>query len=57
MARLQRPGIPRFSPGPALRGMAERTVEAAPLYAGVVSRDIHQVIPAADAVRGLAPNR
>lgn len=57
MARLQRPGIPVFSPGPALRGMHERTVEAAPLYAGVVARDIHHVIPAADAVRGLVPDR
>jgi NAD(P)H-dependent flavin oxidoreductase YrpB (nitropropane dioxygenase family) len=54
-ARLQRPAVPVFSPGPALRGMPERTVESTPLYAGVVSRDLDQVVPAGDAVRELTP--
>jgi NAD(P)H-dependent flavin oxidoreductase YrpB (nitropropane dioxygenase family) len=54
-ARLQRPTIPLFSPGAALRGMPERTVDSTPLYAGVVSRDIEQIVPAGDAVGELTP--
>ena len=54
MARLQHPALPVFSPGPALRGMPSRTVDTTALYGGVVARDIHRVIPAADAVRDLA---
>jgi NAD(P)H-dependent flavin oxidoreductase YrpB (nitropropane dioxygenase family) len=54
LARIQRPGVPLLSPGPALRGMPDRVVEATPLYAGVVARDITQIVPAADAVRALA---
>jgi hypothetical protein len=35
--------------------MPERTVDSTPLYAGVVSRDIEQIVPAGDAVGELTP--
>lgn len=53
IARLQHPNIPMFSPGPALRDMPARTVEATALYGGMVARDLHRVVPAAGAVREL----
>jgi NAD(P)H-dependent flavin oxidoreductase YrpB (nitropropane dioxygenase family) len=54
MARLQRPRMPVFSPGPALRGMPARTVDTTALYGGAVARDIHRIVSAAEAVRELA---
>lgn len=51
----QRVGIPFYGPAAPLAGMDERLVEAAPLYAGRCARGITTVIPAADAVRELAP--
>lgn len=53
-ARAQRPWLPLLSPGPALRGMPDRVVEATPLYAGVVARECTSIVPAAEAVRALA---
>lgn len=58
MTTLQHPRVPFFGPGPALRGMPERVVDAAALYAGEGAGEIRSVVPAAVAVRqlaGLAP--
>jgi nitronate monooxygenase len=55
LVRLQRPGIPVLSPGPALRDMPAHSIEAAALYAGVVAREIDHVVTAADAVREIVP--
>lgn len=54
MTVAQRPGLPLFGPGAALRGMPERVVDATPLYAGEGARMIRAIVPAATAVRGLA---
>ena len=54
--RLQRVGVPLFSPAVVLEGMDERLLDVAPLYAGVCARDINQVVPAAEAVRALDPS-
>lgn len=54
LARAQRPWLPLLSPGPALRGMPDRVVDATPLYAGVVARELTAIVPAAAAVRELA---
>jgi nitronate monooxygenase len=51
---LQRPGIPIFSPAAPLRGMPERTVRSAALYAGETVGRIHEIVPAAEAVELLA---
>lgn len=40
--------------GPVLEGMPEHLVELTPLYAGECVRDLHSVIPAAQAVAELA---
>ncbi len=53
-ARLQHPRVPLFSPGPALAGMPDRTVEVTPLYAGESVARMHDVVPAAEAVARLA---
>lgn len=51
---LQRVGLPFFTAGPALAGMAERTVGVTPLYAGRSVERLRDVVPAADAVGALA---
>jgi nitronate monooxygenase len=53
-ARAQRRFLPIYSPAPLLAGMPDALVELTPLYAGVCARDIHAVLPAADAVAALA---
>jgi nitronate monooxygenase len=53
-ARVQHPLLPLLSPGPPLAGMPDRTVDTCPLYAGECVREIHTVIPAAQAVQELA---
>jgi NAD(P)H-dependent flavin oxidoreductase YrpB (nitropropane dioxygenase family) len=53
--RVQRPGVPLFGPAAALEGMDDRLLEATPLYAGVVAREIRHLVPAAEAVRLLDP--
>lgn len=52
--RTQRLALPFYSPAPALAGMPDRTVDVAPLYVGQCAADIHEVIPAAQAVAQLA---
>lgn len=54
LALVQRPWLPVFSPQPPLRGMPDRFLDAAPLYAGESAQRIDQVLPAADAVAKLA---
>ena len=54
MPALQRAAVPLFGPVAPLEGMPDRVVEVAPLYAGECVREIHAVVPAADAVRELA---
>jgi hypothetical protein len=51
---LQRPGVPVFSPAAPLRGMPERSVKSAALYAGETVRRLHEIVPAAEAVELLA---
>lgn len=53
LVRLQRPGVPLFSPSPLTRAMAADT-EATPLYAGECVSRIADIRPAADIVRELA---
>jgi NAD(P)H-dependent flavin oxidoreductase YrpB (nitropropane dioxygenase family) len=55
MTRLQRVGMPLFSPAAALRGDDERLVEVTPLYAGAAVARLTDVLPAARAVRELVP--
>lgn len=55
MMRRQRVGVPLFGPAAVLAGADERLLEVAPLYAGRCARAITTVVPAADAVRELAP--
>ncbi|MDQ1650358.1 MAG: hypothetical protein QOG60_2415 [Frankiaceae bacterium] len=55
MARMQRVGVPLFSPAALLRGEADRLVEVTPLYAGAAVGRINDLMDAADAVRALAP--
>lgn len=56
VTRLQHPKLPLLSPGPVLRGMPAQLVESTALYAGVVARDIHQLVPAANVVDELTPH-
>jgi nitronate monooxygenase len=51
---VQRVGLPVFTAGPALQGMPERTLDVTPLYAGRSVERLHDVLPAAAAVRALA---
>lgn len=53
--RWQRVALPFFGPAAALQGMDERLLEVTPLYAGVCAREIHGIIPAAEAVKALDP--
>jgi NAD(P)H-dependent flavin oxidoreductase YrpB (nitropropane dioxygenase family) len=52
----QRAWLPLFGPAAPLEGMPDRLVEVTPLYAGACVREIHAVVPAATAVRDLAPS-
>ncbi|MEO6859469.1 MAG: nitronate monooxygenase [Solirubrobacteraceae bacterium] len=52
--RVQRAGVPLYSPGPALAGMPDRVVDVTPLYAGRCVEEIHTIVPAAQAVASLA---
>ncbi|HEX2086039.1 MAG TPA: nitronate monooxygenase [Solirubrobacteraceae bacterium] len=54
MPALQTPWLPLFGPAAPLEGMPDRLLEATPLYAGESVREIHEVVPAAEAVRELA---
>lgn len=54
VARTQTPAVPLYGVGPVLEGMPERLVEVTPLYAGECVRDLHTVVPAAQAVAELA---
>jgi NAD(P)H-dependent flavin oxidoreductase YrpB (nitropropane dioxygenase family) len=53
MAARQRTWLPLYSPVCARPGMSAGAVEVTPLYAGVGVRDIHQIVPAAQAVAEL----
>ena len=55
MKRMQRAGLPLFSPAALLRGEDERALEWTPLYAGAGVARLHDVVPAAEAVRRLTP--
>lgn len=55
LAALQRPALPFFSPALPLRGMPPESVDRCALYAGESAARMHEVIPAAEAVRRLAP--
>lgn len=52
---LQRPGLPLFTPAPPLAGMPTVSVDRAALYAGETTRRLHDVVPAAEALRRLVP--
>lgn len=47
--------MPLYGPASILRGMDERLVDVTPLYAGESAKRIHDVVPAAEAVRALSP--
>jgi NAD(P)H-dependent flavin oxidoreductase YrpB (nitropropane dioxygenase family) len=53
--RAQRPQSPLFSPQPPTDDGPENLLDAGPLYAGETVARIADVVPAADAVRRLAP--
>lgn len=53
--RLQRAGVPLFSPAALLRGEDPERLEATPLYAGAAVSRLNDVIPAAEAVARLTP--
>ncbi len=55
LARVQRVGLPFFSPALPLAGMAADSVDRCALYAGDTVRRLHDVIPAALALERLAP--
>lgn len=55
VARLQRPGLPLFSPALPLQGMPEAAVDRTGLYAGETVGRLDDVVSAAEAVRRLAP--
>jgi nitronate monooxygenase len=55
MKRLQRVGIPLFSPAALLRGEDAAGLETTPLYAGDGVARLTDVVPAAEAVRRLTP--
>ena len=51
----QRLALPLYGPAAVLEGMDERLLDVTPLYAGECAAEITSVIPAAQAVAGLAP--
>ena len=53
--RLQRVGVPMFSPAALLRGEDPERLEVTPLYAGAAVSRLTDVVPAAEAVRRLTP--
>jgi nitronate monooxygenase len=53
--RTQRRSLPFYGPASILRGTDERLVDVTPLYAGESAMRIDEILPAADAVRQLAP--
>jgi NAD(P)H-dependent flavin oxidoreductase YrpB (nitropropane dioxygenase family) len=55
MTRMQRVGVPLFSPAALLRGEEDRLVEVTPLYAGAAVGRVSDLLTAAEAVRALAP--
>jgi NAD(P)H-dependent flavin oxidoreductase YrpB (nitropropane dioxygenase family) len=55
MTRMQRVGVPLFSPAALLRGEDERLIEVTPLYAGASVGRLHDILPAAQAVQVLSP--
>lgn len=55
--RLQRVGVPLFSPAALLRGEDDAGLETTPLYAGAGVARLTGVVPAAEAVRRLTPTR
>ncbi|HSP38887.1 MAG TPA: nitronate monooxygenase [Frankiaceae bacterium] len=55
VTRLQRAGVPVFSPAAMLRGDRDRLVDVTPLYAGAAVDRMHDILPAAAAVRLLTP--
>ena len=54
--RMQRTGLPLFSPAALLRGDDPSGVETTPLYAGAAVARLTDVVPAAEAVRRLTPS-
>lgn len=55
LARTQRPGVPFLAPLPPAAGAPPNLIEAGPLYAGETVARLHDVRPAAQLVRELAP--
>lgn len=55
VARLQRPGIPLFTPALHVAGMPDRAADSTALYAGETVGRLHDIIPAAQAVARLTP--
>jgi hypothetical protein len=55
IVRRQRVGLGVFSPALPLRGMPAESVDRTALYAGETIHRLHDVIPAAEAVRRLTP--
>jgi nitronate monooxygenase len=54
LQRMQRVGVPLFTPAALLRGEDERLLDTTPLYAGGAVDRLTDVVPAAEAVRRLA---
>ncbi len=54
LPKVQQRSVPLYTVGPVLEGMPEHLVDLTPLYAGECVRDLHSVIPAAQAVGELA---
>lgn len=55
IVRRQRAGLGLFTPALPLRGMPDDSVDRTALYAGETVHRLHDVIPAAEAVRRLTP--
>lgn len=55
MMAMQRPAVPFFGPGLPLPGMPDAALERTALYAGETVARLDDVVPAAEAVRRLAP--
>jgi nitronate monooxygenase len=56
IVRLQRPGLPFFTPAAPARGMPEQWIERSALYAGESALRIDSVVSAAEAVALLTPH-
>ena len=55
MIKMQRAGVPFFTPALPLAGMPEASVDRSALYAGETLKRLQQVIPAEEAVARLVP--